>query len=278
MSKYTTEVRFIVENACGLDESKGYASVNQLIDTARASIFDFDYPIFDESYRPLLERKILKHYYTREIGLETVGLWKLHLDMRLNEIMPYYNKLYESELIQINPLYTDNIKRDGNRKTDENKNSNNIENVKENSSNNQTGINSVNGNSNSNTANNSVGNSETINKFTDTPSGGLDGVVKSEYLTNAEQNKNSNVSSNNGSNDINSHETSASSFNSENNRDSNSVRNNVEDLTNIVDYLENVSGHTGISESKLLKEYRETFLNIDMKIINDLADLFMNLW
>ena len=45
------------------------------------------------------------HYYTREIGFETVGLWKLKLQTKLNEIMPYYNKLYETELLKYNPLY-----------------------------------------------------------------------------------------------------------------------------------------------------------------------------
>ena len=105
MSKYTTEVRFICENGAGLVESKGYKSINQIITDAIPKIFDFEFPIFDETYRPVLERKILKHYYTREIGMETVGLWKHFLDMRLNEIMPYYNKLYKSELLQFNPLY-----------------------------------------------------------------------------------------------------------------------------------------------------------------------------
>ena len=40
-----------------------------------------------------------------------------------------------------------------------------------------------------------------------------------------------------------------------------------------------VIGKTGgTSYSRLLAEYRETFLNIDMLIIEDLSDLFMQLW
>ena len=72
MSKYTTEVRFICEHYAGLDESEGYANVEEIIERARPKVFDFDYPIFDSSYKPILETKILKHYYTREIGFETV--------------------------------------------------------------------------------------------------------------------------------------------------------------------------------------------------------------
>lgn len=116
MSHYTTEVRFICEEAAGLDESKGYNNVNDILNASAPRIFDFNFPIFDENYRLVLEKKILKHYYTREICAETVGLWKLWLDARMNEIMPYYNKLYESELLEFNPFYdadyTRNIDRD----------------------------------------------------------------------------------------------------------------------------------------------------------------------
>lgn len=105
MSKYTTEVRYICENAAGLDESKGFSDVDEIIENAIPSIFSFDFPIFDETYRNVICTKILRHYYTREIGFETVGLWKLKLQTKLNEIMPFYNQLYESELIKFNPLY-----------------------------------------------------------------------------------------------------------------------------------------------------------------------------
>lgn len=118
MSKYTTEVRWICENAYGLTgDEESRPSINTITSSSkvRGKIFDFPYPIFDESYRPVLEQKILKRYYTREIGEETVELWKLRLDTRLNEIMPYYNKLYASELIEFNPLYNMNYTRKGNK-------------------------------------------------------------------------------------------------------------------------------------------------------------------
>lgn len=105
MSKYTTEVRYICETYAGLTASVGYADIEKTIQAAIPKIFDFEFPIFDESYRNVLETKILRHYYTREIGLETVALWKFKLYTKLNEIMPYYNKLYKSELIDFNPLY-----------------------------------------------------------------------------------------------------------------------------------------------------------------------------
>lgn len=121
MSNYTTQVRFICETANRETESKGYNSLDEILEAGREYIFDFSYPIFDAEYKPVLETKILKHYYTREIGEETVGLWKLRLNARLNEIMPFYNKLYESELLAFNPLYDVDYTRSGNREGNENR-------------------------------------------------------------------------------------------------------------------------------------------------------------
>ena len=112
MSKYTTQVRFICESLAGLTDSKGYGDVNNIIETAAPKIFSFDFPMFDESYRGVLEKKILKHYYTREIGLETYGLWKLKLDTKMNEIMPYFNQRYKSETLEFNPLYDFDVIRE----------------------------------------------------------------------------------------------------------------------------------------------------------------------
>lgn len=109
MSKYTTELRYICEAAAGLKESEGYNNVNAIIAAARPKIFDFSYPIFDEAYRPVLETKILKHFYTQEIGSETVGRWRLMLDATMNEIMPWYNKLYSEGLALINPFMSDDL-------------------------------------------------------------------------------------------------------------------------------------------------------------------------
>ncbi len=115
MSKYTTEVRYICEHYAGYDESKGYDSIDDIIQKAIPKIFDFDFPIYDEAYRNVLETKILMHYYTREIGLETVPLWKLKLKTLLNEIMPYYNQRYESTLIKFNPLHDTDLTTTNNK-------------------------------------------------------------------------------------------------------------------------------------------------------------------
>lgn len=163
MSKYTTEVRYICETEAGLDESKGYNDVNEIISLARPKIFNFSYPIYDENYRSVLETKILKHFYTREIGLETVGLWKLKLDTKMNEIMPYYNQLYKSALLEFNPLWTDDYNTQHNKSTDGT----------------QVNVNE--------TDNATVGQTDNVsrNKYADTPQGSLTDLEDDRYLTNA---------------------------------------------------------------------------------------------
>lgn len=111
MSMYTTELRYICETMTdepleNFDNLKGVRRIDAIIDSSKGNIFDFDYPIFDEAYRGVLEKKIIRHYYTREIGAETFGLFQLYLSDKMNEIMPYYNQLYASELLSknINPL------------------------------------------------------------------------------------------------------------------------------------------------------------------------------
>ena len=44
------------------------------------------------------------------------------------------------------------------------------------------------------------------------------------------------------------------------------------------DETRTVTGSKGKSDSKLLQEFRETFLNIDEIIIGKLSDLFIMLW
>lgn len=118
MSKYTTQVRFICESTL---QNKGIditgMSVDEIIEQSRADVFNFSFPIYDPDYLPTLEHNILNHYYTREIGLETVQLWKQKLNARLNVIMPKYNKMYESEIYKLDPLSNNSEVENFTRKT-----------------------------------------------------------------------------------------------------------------------------------------------------------------
>lgn len=284
MSKYTTEVRFICETSAGLEESEENNSIQYILDNSRDKIFDFDFPIFDETYRPVLEDKILKHYYTREIGAESVGLWKLWLDTRLNEIMPYYNQLYASELIKFNPLYDIDLTTTHNKEDNRNDTINETENKEGNkdtafhSNTHETG-------SSSETASSDT-NDKTKNDhwemFSDTPSGGLSGVRDEKYLTtvlHTTDDKNGSTIHNEGTSNTQSQSDSTTDGTNNLDYDEDVTRNKTATIKNIQDYAQHVVGKTaGKSYSKMLEEFRETFLNIDLKIINELSDLFMTLW
>lgn len=79
MAKYTIELRSIAES-------------NNL------KVFDFDYSFYDNDLKPVFEDKFIQHYYIDEIGFETIGRFKQRLRAKLNEIMPKYNQLYQTEL------------------------------------------------------------------------------------------------------------------------------------------------------------------------------------
>ena len=271
MSAFTTQIRFICESKAGLKESVGYDNIAQVIAGARPAIFDFPYPIFDETYRAVLETKILKHYYTREIGEETYGLWKLRLDTKMNEIMPYYNQLYKSTLLEFNPLYDVDINRTHNatRKGTEILNGNVDTNGQV--------IASTNAN-NTTTSDNTTDQTSTngnTDKYSATPQGGLDGLMQDKYLTNARMIT--------GNDTLNSkaHTSTDNMIDSTTDTSTNmstATKNNTT-INNTEDYLESVKGKQGTqSYASMILEFRETFLNIDMMVIYVLSDLFMNIW
>lgn len=242
MSKYTTELRFICESKAGLSESVGFNQIDDVISNSWNKIFD-NFPIFDESYRSVLCSKILKHYYTREISAETVGLWQLWLNTRMGEIMPYYNKLYESALLEFDPFKDTNYSRNhgGTFTGDTRRNGRSDVSV-----------------DNSVTSN---GTSNSKNLFSDTPQGAITNIENESYLTNATLIKDTDTNTTN--------------------TDGNSTTQNTETtgITNTDNWIETIIGkQSTVSYSKLLQEFRDTFLNIDVMIINDLSDLFMNIW
>lgn len=239
MSKYTTEVRFICESKSGLAESKGCDNVDEVLEKSWNKIFTTNCTFFDESYRSVLCKKILKHYYLREIGSETVGIWKLWLNTKLEEIMPYYNQLYKSALLEFDPLKDYSVERTHKRTGIDGKTSSTE--VSENSS----------GSSSNNVTDREL--------YSDTPQGGLNGLESENYLTSAR--KNTSVG------DSNSSVTSKSGTDY------------TESVNSTEDYTEKVAGKVGSSSySKMLNEFRETMLNIDMKVINEFEELFFGLW
>lgn len=292
MAKYTTELRTICEHLAGYEEGVGYKGVDEVISKSRDKIFSFDFPIFDEAYKSVLETKILKHYYTREISAETFGLWQLWLDTKMNEIMPYYNKLYESELLEFNPFYDADYTKTGNRDAD--KTGTEDEDISHDIERNGTGsiTNDFDGTTtrtNNLTETTNMHNepkTETWEEFSDTPQGALTGVRNMNYLTNARHITEDGTGSSTSGSVTNTGTVTdvADSTNVETRNTTDTEERTINgtktyNLNNTEEYLEHVVGKfPGASYASLLKEYRDTFLNIDMMIIRDLKHLFIGLW
>lgn len=64
------------------------------------NIFDFDYPFYSEEYRPTFEQHFIEHFYFDEIGQETVARFKQRLKIKLNLIMPYWNKIFLADKLE----------------------------------------------------------------------------------------------------------------------------------------------------------------------------------
>lgn len=279
MSKYTTEVRFICENKSGLEISGGSGDVDSIIANSWNKIFTSKAPFFDEEYRSILCQKILKHYYLREICCETVGIWTLWMNTRLEEIMPYYNQLYESTKIEFNPIHNVDLTS---------KHERNVEGTSKEDgtrTDNTTGKRTLTGNRD--TDNTSVGTRNTTNSsdetkrnlYSDTPQGAITGLENENYLTNARKitdnvngtgNEETNTTENSGTDYSETEDTTGKI---------DGVTSNTGKTNTTEDYLETIIGKQGTeSFSSLLNEFRETFLNIDMQVIEEFNDLFFGLW
>lgn len=150
---YTVKLKSICESF----NTNENATTEQIIENSLGHIFDFDFAIFNESYRKQLETNIIRHYYFREIAFETYGQWKLKLQDRINLIMPYYNQLFQIDLdaAGINLLENTNLTRQHLRNADTSSNG-------------------------SNTSTNT-----NWDVYSDTPQGALTDVENNTYLTNA---------------------------------------------------------------------------------------------
>lgn len=233
MSRYTIELRYLIEGNYDLGLK--------------------DYPIFDESYREQLNNKIIQHYYFREIGFETEALFKNRLNQKMNEIMPYYNQMYESSKLKIDPLSTINLEEVFSRKSKTTGEGT--------SSTSGTGNNTNNFNSTDTTDYGKISKFSDIAQAQTTPNE----ILNDKYLTSATVDDGQDKNTNTGTNTSQTESTTSGT--------STDKRNLDEDTT-----LTRKGNNGTASESELLNMYRETFLNIDMMIIDDLDELFLGIW
>ena len=70
--------------------------IRDLAKATHEKIFDFDYPLSSKVNKEEFECQILNHFIMRRIGFETFTAFQLYLENKLNEILPYYNIMFDS--------------------------------------------------------------------------------------------------------------------------------------------------------------------------------------
>lgn len=73
-----------------------YTKIKNLASEGRCCIFNFDYPLTKHIKNEDFEKMILNHFLQRRIGFETVTAFRIQLEVKLNEIMPIYNKMFDA--------------------------------------------------------------------------------------------------------------------------------------------------------------------------------------
>ena len=80
--------------------------LRHLLEMENFNLFDFDYEISDLAWKAKLEEDFINTFYFLEIGTETPDKFKHYLKRKFHDIMPYYNKLYQTTLMDLNPFIT----------------------------------------------------------------------------------------------------------------------------------------------------------------------------
>ena len=237
-----------------------YTKIKDLAKEGRSTIFNFDYPLSEYIEKEKFETMILNHFLQRRIGFETVTAFRIQLDVKLNEIMPLYNKMF-------NALENWEIFNDGeittrlgtNNTTSENTNNTKSENTN---------------NTSNNLENTSISSNENISdrRNSDLPQNQLSELRDGNYVTNYNYDTN-----NNNINDNSHSEGTSQAINKGTteitNKETANVTNNG---TNLNEYNETIK-RTPTDKIAILKEMQENIKSIYTMIFKDLDCLFYQL-
>ena len=311
MARYTTLVKSVCEGITGLTEK---SSMDLIVERAVPLIFDFNYRS-GSGFSEELYFKILSHYYFYEIGFETYGIWKAYLRNTLREIFPYYEQLYKSAELEFNPLEdvkisriikadkTNNITKDNTNDMNKslNKSVDSVNDMNKSLNKSVDTVNDMNKSLNKSvdtvTENNATNTVENVNAKSDTPQGTLQNVKELKYLSSADVDNNTGtttatITDNVTQTDIETNKIieKGTQTDIETNKiiekgtetdiETNKIiEKGTEQATGNENTTETLTGkNSGQSFSRLLAEYRETILNIDMLIIDELKELFMMIY
>ena len=87
---------YAIMNSIANFDTEEKTKIRNLAKATHEKIFDFTYPLSEEVDKEDFECQILNHYIMRRIGFETFTAFQIYLENKLNEILPFYNKLFDS--------------------------------------------------------------------------------------------------------------------------------------------------------------------------------------
>ena len=189
-----------------------------------------NYEIFDESYREKLNSRIKREFWLNEIAHETVDIFIWRLELRMDLIMPRYNRMYLAEMQNTDPL-------DGGASSSRTR---------------QWGDSSNDGTNTSASNGTGSGSSKGRTVASDTPQTRLAGNGDYASSLSDATSENSNKSTS----------TSSGSTNSRSHYDNNQS---------------SESSQRG-SKAQMIAQYRQTLINVDNFVIEELRDLFLGVW
>lgn len=230
-------------------------------------VWAFDYPSYYQGEeKAAFEQKVLDHFWTRQIGAETVGRFLHFFRRTVREIMPLYIQRYESvELMkdpEIKPLENYFMVEEMTGKDTEG------------------GTTATNGKDSSitshsaNANDNITGQEKKTDAHSDTPQSSLVwpanpvlGEIELSYASDVTQG----ATYNNQGKTSSASENGTTSGSSESETQHQTTKDSEHKLTR--------RGNIGVTTySQLLEGYRETFLNIDMEIISELESCFLGVY
>lgn len=296
MATYTMELRNYIEMWSQNEE----LPQRDVIEKGRKHLFDFPYPFFDEAYRPIFETNFIRTFYMKEIGFETEGLFKFQLETWLNVNMPYFNKLFESELFEYDPLTNSKMNVTHKKVTDTLENEEALRENQQKQSGTSQSDGTMSGTGKSTGTESQSGNTTTVKTDDDfnrelesnNPDSRLaltanDGEGVIQYASNIKE-KNTNNTSNGSSNQ---HSNASSTVNNENKNTSheqsqmsnttNGSQNEQTDkkINNVEDFIQERVGKIGVqSYPEMIEKYRRSLLRIENDIFREMKQLFMMIY
>ena len=240
---------------------------SSVISAAAPILFNFPFEFYNNSKRAKFEQDFIRHFYMREIGAETVSLWRLYLEDFMMLKLPYYNKLWEAVETSFNFLDTDDAEEsedigyNSSRTTEENGKS--------------TVESTTDGTGKANTTSTANGTTDTTSsekyRHSTTPQSTIQNLEDGTYMDEASITDSSahTANTNTTTTQTSTENTATTNGNTETTKDQQEKENRSQQISR------RKTGRQGYSPAKLMEEYLSAMRNITEAFYQDAEVLFM---